>query len=201
MNVSNPFIQSVYCLSVFKSASGSACAEKVAFGVQYSAHPCQPFPVSQASKNCLAIVVKLATSFLPSPTNQLGACRTAYREFLLTATTIFVSYGHYGKRRDPACCLDDPMVTSHCEPETDTPAHTGLPRLRRACVPRIIVGCKMRTSQKLVRAVRRGFVLIRSAPQAGSGKRATANRQRGPEAGGSRPGPLLHGRAHAGAGQ
>src|SRR5258707_4880449 len=142
MNVSNPFIQSVYCSSVFKSASGSACAEKVAFGVQYSAHPCQPFPVSQESKNCLAIVVKLATSFLPSPTNQLGPCRTAYREFLLTATTIFVTYGHYGKRRDPACCLDGPMVTSHCEPETDTPAHTGLPRLRRACVPRIIVGCE-----------------------------------------------------------
>src|SRR3954451_18779839 len=57
MKVRSPFIQSVYSSSVFTFARGSACAEKVALGVQYSRHPCQPFPVSQASKNCFAMLV------------------------------------------------------------------------------------------------------------------------------------------------
>src|SRR5882724_955389 len=57
MNASKPFIQSVYCCRVFTPASGSACAEKVASGLQYALHPSHPFPVSQASKNFLAIPV------------------------------------------------------------------------------------------------------------------------------------------------
>src|SRR6266404_1938537 len=57
MKVSRPFIQSVYSRSVRASASGSACAEKLASGVQYARHTSQPFPASQASKNCLATAV------------------------------------------------------------------------------------------------------------------------------------------------
>jgi len=54
INVSNPFIQSVYCCKVRVSASGSACAENAAPGSQYSLHPSHPFPASQASKKFLA---------------------------------------------------------------------------------------------------------------------------------------------------
>src|ERR1700730_6194599 len=57
MKVSSPFIQSVYSGRVRASASGSACAEKLAWGVQYAWHPSQPLPASQASKNCLATAV------------------------------------------------------------------------------------------------------------------------------------------------
>jgi hypothetical protein len=52
-----PFIQSVYCASVFTSNSGSACAENVAVGVQYALQTCQPLPVSQAAKNSSATLV------------------------------------------------------------------------------------------------------------------------------------------------
>src|SRR5262249_51872635 len=52
-----PFIQSVYWASVVTSSSGSACAEQVAFGVQYGLQAPQPFPVSQASKKASATLV------------------------------------------------------------------------------------------------------------------------------------------------
>src|SRR5580704_13291983 len=52
-----PFIHSVYCASVFTSSNGSACAEKVAFGVQYVLQTSHPLPVSHASKNASATVV------------------------------------------------------------------------------------------------------------------------------------------------
>src|SRR5215471_1590734 len=57
MKVRMPFIQSVYCCSVRTSANGSACAANVAPGLQYTLHPSQPFPVSQASKNFAAVSV------------------------------------------------------------------------------------------------------------------------------------------------
>jgi hypothetical protein len=47
----------VYCCKLFTSTSGSACAENVASGVQYALQLSQPLPVSQASKNFLAIPV------------------------------------------------------------------------------------------------------------------------------------------------
>src|SRR5690348_12115005 len=65
MKVSRPFIQSQYSRSVFTLASGSACAAKLASGVQYAWQPCQPLPVSQASKKRSAIAVILAMSKLP----------------------------------------------------------------------------------------------------------------------------------------
>src|SRR5439155_1075912 len=52
-----PFIQSVYCCSVRTSASGSACAENVASGLQYCRQPSQPFPASHAAKKSLATAV------------------------------------------------------------------------------------------------------------------------------------------------
>src|SRR5437867_10182089 len=52
-----PFIQSVYCCSVRTSASGSACAENVASGLQYCRQPSHPFPVSHAAKKSLATAV------------------------------------------------------------------------------------------------------------------------------------------------
>src|SRR5215467_8167119 len=52
-----PFIQSVYCASVFTSSNGSACAENVAFDVQYARQTSHPFPVSQASKKASATSV------------------------------------------------------------------------------------------------------------------------------------------------
>src|ERR1700730_8130086 len=80
MNVSKPFIQFVYCSRVFTSASGSACAEKVAFVLQYVLHPSHPFPVSQASKNFWATLVidVMALSFedgwnVPSARRQLAS--------------------------------------------------------------------------------------------------------------------------------
>src|ERR1700733_1831703 len=51
MNVSSPFIQSVYSCRVRTPANGSACAEKLASGVQYAWHTSQPFPASHVSKN------------------------------------------------------------------------------------------------------------------------------------------------------
>src|SRR5262245_26278486 len=54
MKPSRPFIQSQYLSSVFTSASGSACAVKVAFGWQYVLQPSHPLPVSHASKNFMA---------------------------------------------------------------------------------------------------------------------------------------------------
>src|SRR5207237_2988410 len=57
MKVSSPFIQSAYSWRVRVSASGSACAEKLASGVQCARHTSQPLPASQASKNCLATAV------------------------------------------------------------------------------------------------------------------------------------------------
>src|SRR5436190_24359896 len=66
MKVSSPFIQSVYSRRVRASANGSACAEKLALGVQYAWHTFQPLPASQASKNCLATAVMLDMSLSSS---------------------------------------------------------------------------------------------------------------------------------------
>src|SRR5579871_162993 len=52
-----PFIQSVYCASVFNPSNGSACAEKVASGVQNALQTSHPLPVSQASKKASATLV------------------------------------------------------------------------------------------------------------------------------------------------
>src|SRR4051812_17498644 len=57
MKTSRPFIQSQYSRSEWVLASGSACAENVALGVQYAWHESQPFPASHASKNCFATAV------------------------------------------------------------------------------------------------------------------------------------------------
>jgi hypothetical protein len=57
MKLSKPFIHSVYCSSVRTSASGSAWAANVASGVHHCWQIAQPLPLSQASKNFLAIVV------------------------------------------------------------------------------------------------------------------------------------------------
>src|SRR6266550_8197669 len=63
MKLSSPFIQSAYSRRVRASASGSACAEKLALGAQYALHTSQPLPASQASKNCLATAVIFDMSF------------------------------------------------------------------------------------------------------------------------------------------
>src|SRR5215470_14995057 len=70
MKPSRPFVQSQYLSSVFTSASGSACAVKVAFGWQYALQPSQPLPVSHASKNFMAtslidMVFSFSWSLLP----------------------------------------------------------------------------------------------------------------------------------------
>src|SRR5690349_16195500 len=57
MNPKRPFIHSLYCCRLLTSLSGSACAENVAFGVQYALQPSQPFPVSHATKNLSATSV------------------------------------------------------------------------------------------------------------------------------------------------
>jgi hypothetical protein len=57
MKLSKPFIHSVYCSSVRTSASGSAWAANVASGVHHALQTDQPLPLSQASKNCLAVLV------------------------------------------------------------------------------------------------------------------------------------------------
>src|SRR5919201_6551277 len=62
MNPISAFIHSVYSESVRNSASGSACAAKVAFGWQYALHPSQPLPVSQASKKPSAVSAIVAVS-------------------------------------------------------------------------------------------------------------------------------------------
>src|SRR4051812_10114492 len=48
--VMSPFIQFEYSARVFTSVKGSACALKVASGVQYLLHTSHPLPVSQAVK-------------------------------------------------------------------------------------------------------------------------------------------------------
>ena len=52
------------CPSSGSSFSGSAWAEKVASGVQYWAHPAQPFPTSQASKKARAFCMFVAAPML-----------------------------------------------------------------------------------------------------------------------------------------
>jgi hypothetical protein len=49
-----PFIQSVYCASVFTASSGSAWAQNVAFGVHEARHASHPLPVSHMAKKSLA---------------------------------------------------------------------------------------------------------------------------------------------------
>src|SRR5215472_279392 len=71
-----PAIQSAYCCRVFTSASGSACAENVASGLQKVLQASQPLPASQASKNCFATVVieSIESSLMPALW-RLGMCR------------------------------------------------------------------------------------------------------------------------------
>src|SRR5271170_898439 len=52
-----PFIQSVYPASVVIPARGSACAAKLASGVQYTLHVSHPLPASHATKNASATCV------------------------------------------------------------------------------------------------------------------------------------------------
>src|SRR5271165_4840412 len=99
MNVSSPFIQSAYSWIVRTSASGSACAEKLALGVQYVWHTSQPLPASQASKNCLAtaVMVGMASSLLatfPEPTVPLRTVdRPSARDTASRSVAILHEFG------------------------------------------------------------------------------------------------------------
>ena len=69
-----PFIQSVYCTSVFTSSHGSACAEKVALGVQYARQTSHLLPVSHVSKKASGpehhpsiFALKFIRPYLPEP--------------------------------------------------------------------------------------------------------------------------------------
>jgi threonine/homoserine efflux transporter RhtA len=75
----------VYCASVFTSNRGSACAENVAFGVQYALQTSHPLPVSHASKKASAVSVidvVIGVTIISSFLNRLARQRFARREHI-----------------------------------------------------------------------------------------------------------------------
>src|ERR1700722_17287329 len=93
MKVSSSFIHSVYASSVCTLVSGSDCAAKLASGMQYARQTCQPFPVSQASKNCFAPFVIPPMCSVP----QLISSRLFGEPDVLHAPAIIDAVDHDGQ--------------------------------------------------------------------------------------------------------